>query len=327
MAILVAGTSIADFSYVAPSVAKDVTSGHFPTILGEGMQVDGPSQIREQWDTAKSNLWTTHYVKPSSPFGSSGSHTYLGVKTDFPVVVKIIGVSTNTGGIAIYMRDPSASYNYNVVVSTPEEVFDDALHRIDINFKLHNTLGRVAVYVDGLLVLEYKGDTIRDLAATTAVDAVCFESSGLFGATLSHVIVADQDTRLFRLSGMEITGNGSHTDWTGTYTDVAETGYDSNFLHTNTLNAISTFEFAAPTISGDYEAYALVLAGRASVYGSTIAGIEMVSDDGTVHNLAAFPNPDVLPTGRNFVVEINPATGVRWTAADFASTDFGVKAV
>lgn len=111
----------------------------------------------------------------------------------------------------------------------------------DLQCLVDNTVGRFAVYVDGVMQYELTGDT--DLFSGSAVDYIMLTSWGATNERFqSEMIFADGSTLGMRLATLVPNGNGANTAWTGTYADVDEADpNDADFISSATATQIETF--------------------------------------------------------------------------------------
>jgi hypothetical protein len=118
------------------------------------------------------------------------------------------------------------------------------LKTIDIHCKLHETEGRFAAYVDGVLTAEFTGDTIL-YTPVNNVDRI--KISGNSGtqtrySNFSQVFGYPTSTVGMKMLTLAPNGAGFNTDFDGTYADVDQVDLDHlTFIQSDAADEISTF--------------------------------------------------------------------------------------
>ncbi len=143
----------------------------------------------------------------------------------------------------------------------------------------------------------------------------------------SQVILANYDTRTAKYTQKAITGNGTYTDGTGTYTDINEAVLsDATSINLPAVGNKKTFNKGAVTVPTGYMIQDAFINSRAS-FASPAADAQ-----GVVRSAAANYNSANLGVGAALGPVIDkrstdPATGVAWTAAGLNAAEVGLVAV
>ena len=201
---------------------------------------------------------------------------------------------------------------------------------IDIHINRHLTTGSIDIYKDGVSVLSYSGDTDTDIApASVHFRGLTTNAREMF---VSQVIVADVDTKGWKLQTHSPDGAGTNGSWTNDYTAVDEFVYDPNdYIETNTANQLETMNVT--DINAAYSTYnvqAVIVGSRnANDAGSAVADVQMVVRTGGTDYSS--PNAGLVKDGSDksvtHVWETNPNTSSAWTQAEVNGLEAGVKSV
>lgn len=99
--------------------------------------------------------------------------------------------------------------------------------RLDLHWKVDGSEGVLDLFIGGTLVATYGGDTdhVGGITGITQADfrgLLWASASSINDCYFSEVIVADEDTRDWRLMSLYPNGAGTYSEGTGAYTDVDE---------------------------------------------------------------------------------------------------------
>jgi hypothetical protein len=235
------------------------------------------------------------------------------------------------GDWSIHFWSGAAWVELDITTDTAVQVADE-LFDLDIHILVDGTTGIFRVYLDEALLLEFTGDTLGDTASFGRI-----EFNGFAGGTnemfVSQVIVADEDTRGWKLATHQATGAGTTTQWTeGAYTDIDESDYnETDFIATNTNDHVDTF--AAQNINAAYALYTVkgVAVGVAAAIdaAATPNDIQAVIRSGTTNypsSSLGFTN-DGSSQVKQAIYDDDPDTATTWTQSGVNAMEFGVKAV
>lgn len=235
------------------------------------------------------------------------------------------------GDWSIHYWDTAAWVELDITTDDAVQVADE-LFELDMHILVDGATGIFRVYLNEVLLLEFTGDTLGDTASFGRI-----EFNGFAGATnemfVSEVIVADEDTRGWKLATHNATGAGTTTQWTeGTYADIDESDYnEADFIATNTNDHVDTF--AAANINAAFGLYtvkgvAVAVAGAVDA-GATPNDIQAVIRSGGVDypsSSLGFTNDGSSQT-KQAIYSQDPDTTADWTQSGVNSLEFGVKAV
>lgn len=149
--------------------------------------------------------------------------------------------------------------------------------------------------------------------------------------SMSQLIWADENTRRMKLAelSMDTAGTQTHSDWTGTRTDLFDNNDDTFIFSDSGFSDKFTSTLAAfeGTQTG-YDIQTVNLTSRAWMsVGSEITNFRHMTRvgstdyDGSVSHVVSEDNRAAFQT--NF--STNPATGLPWTYSEVAAAEFGVK--
>lgn len=206
------------------------------------------------------------------------------------------------------------------------------LYEIDIEIVMNNSTGSIKLYVDQAEVQSLTGvDTILD--TPTTMNEVLFTShntASTDSVTWSACLLADEEIKDVEVSGTNLTGAGTNSDFTGAYTDVDEAGVDdTDVIETSTDGHVSTFAFG--NLSGDfasgYEVAALIVNVRARRGPSGVANGRAVCYEGATLGEGSSVALGVTYQPISAVFTTNPDTASAWTVGEIDTAEVGVKAI
>lgn len=209
---------------------------------------------------------------------------------------------------------------------------NDTLYKIDIHIKIHDTLGRFAIYIDDGLHEEFTGDTL--LYGGAQMDGIFLRGAATSllyaqSCAFSEVIVADESTIGWRVATIVPTGVGATGAWTGLWSDVDEvTIDDTDFLESNTTAQVETM--VASNLSGPASSMvvqALAVVARARKGTSGIQQIQMAVRTNSLDFFSATLalDPGFIPI--NNIWATNPDTAAAWTPSEIDAIEIGVKSI
>lgn len=319
MAILFAGTSMADMEINSGSSLSTNTSRITPNVV-EGIDCDNNGRFSKTPDFSPVNeVWVSDYI------GTAGttSGTNNTILLNGPLAAPLIRIAFTSGFFVLQVYRSGAWVTLATsVLSVPTTLF-----RVDFQCKLSSTVGVLKLYINGALYVEFAGNT----APTSGIDIYSLTVGNITSGICVHsaTMVADEDTRGLTFVQRLPTGNGALSQWTGSYTDIDETGInDTDFITPASAGQISTFTFPTlPSQYTDYDVRAVVLSGRGQAGASDPTLFDMVARISGVNYFAA--PTDIPPAfgGRQIVYNNNPATGVPWTRAEVDAAQFGFRSV
>lgn len=189
--------------------------------------------------------------------------------------------------------------------------------------------GRVRVWVDQALYIDYSGDTTT--GGTTSLNSFRLYAPGTsssYTSVFSEVIVCTQDSRTLSLVTLAPNAAGTANAWTGAYTDVDDiTPSDTDVISSSTANQVANFNLTGmPAGSSNLTVTAVkvcALAARGATGPSKLAlGVRTNSAD-------SFPTAVTLDTGFSSQTatyyETNPVTSLAWTTGEIDALQIALK--
>jgi hypothetical protein len=202
-------------------------------------------------------------------------------------------VKSGTTGSGLWIATSSSSRNIlaiskydgttktQLAVEAGSTLQPNILLKVDIQLVNFGATATVNVFVGGTLIATYTGDVT--VSGVTDVDRVGFQGffPGNAGANVSEFIVASEDTRAFPgLATLALTGDGTTTDWTGTFSTINGTTLsDATPNYTNTSDLLQEFD-VTNLPSGTFKIRAIKIAMRAAKAAGTPTQIALGYNEG-----------------------------------------------
>jgi hypothetical protein len=326
MTLLFAGNELSSFQRSGTNVVESTTSGTFDS-----------SRVRCSLLLPNSGAWalspnftasTTVWIH-AEVFADGGSQLNGWLFT----LVNSSGVDVvRMGGTALSTNWHVEFFNGSAWVQIGNNYTIPFDHRTTLDIMIKSGVsGGVSVYLDGgPLVISGSGD----LSAVSNFQQLRVSSQANFpmASSLTHVsqiIVADEPTIQWCSFSIHPTAAGTHTDWTGLYTDVNETVLDdTTFIYTTTASQLDTFPVNSITLPGGYIVKALVQSMRARISTAGPQNAQFVvrtaSTDYASSNVTGiFYNYQPFQT----IWTTNPNTSAAWTQSDVNAAEIGVKSI
>ncbi len=205
---------------------------------------------------------------------------------------------------------------------------EDVLTKYDIEWNIDNASGVFRLYQDGVLLSEFTGDTLHTGFTTiNRVELNSGTSFASFHAYFSEVIVADEDTRGWRLVTIAPTADGNDTAWTGTFADIDEIDInDGDLINSPTADQIENFVYGdIPAAFDGFEPAAVVVSARGQNGGAGPSNVQANVRSGGTNYFSA----DLAGISGSFgplqaVFATDPDDG-DWTSTAVNSAQFGVR--
>ena len=317
MTILYAGTSVADFAIGGgTSLVTDAT--HLSPYVAEGVRLDGPASAKTGLFGPVSDLWVGFMLHVWDAAFGEGIRFYNSIGA---TVFSLEFSGFSDYGFELNIFNGSRT---EAVGLSPKSLAQDSTERVDIHIKIDDVAGEFNVYLDGLLLVGFSGDTNR--SADNAIVSVGWMSDdNSLEYDISAVIVADTDTRGMIFAQSKPTTNGARSDWTGDATDIDDLGRDdTNFIKSGTDGHVSTFGVGTlPAGLSGWDVHAVVVAGRALVGDDTT--LDKVVRVGSTNYLSGDVGAGGIMGPVQHVFHQNPATAADWTFAEVDAIEVGVK--
>lgn len=194
------------------------------------------------------------------------------------------------------------------------------LLKIDIQVVNYGATALVNVYVDGVLLIEFSGDT--RVTGVTDLDEVVIPSAGFSSSRpqVSEVIVADEDTRaLPGLVSLALTGDGTTTDWTGDYSTINQTTIsDTTPNYTDTTALDQQFNWTNLP-SGSFVIKAVKIAARMAKSATpSVTQVKIGYNHGGTPGFGTGATKAVTTAYETYeqLDSLNPVTSADWAQAD-----------
>lgn len=319
MSIQFAGTSIIDFS---GTLSVRESGSYVVDTADEGVLVDPGNEASTPIFSGLTDVWVSMnlrcYSYSNSPilnlYDSSGGHWFRVKRSS----------SSSQSTYQIEAWDNSSS-SWVVLVTSSTATSGTVLHRLDIHVKIDSTVGEAHIYLNRVLDGSFVGNT--QLGSGNPIAQAKFSSmSNSWYTVFSGIIIADEDTSSKVFIQGELSGDGTNSDWIGTYSNLNGTGESTGgVIVGSAAEQISTFlnsGIPSPYDVG-YTVDAVVLSSRGK-QGSAFDTIGAVRSSGVNYEMASFDFGETYSKGQVYL-PTNPATGVAWTPGEVDLAEFGVK--
>lgn len=331
MAVLFAGSSLSDFSNVTSYVANSTLTEYLAGSVQEGVRVKGDKGSFECSFQETSELWLSFTLAMPVFTGNTASQDYplLSVFNSAyslsSPLFRIIGVN------AVYSLQFYTGSSYTTI-GTVEGINAEWKARWDIHVKVSDTEGVFEIYKDGVLVGPAVPADTKRIASVEGVDRLRFQNPTAWTSAeiyFSGIIVSTSDTRGLELIQTIPVADGEMVEWTDGYSAVDDIGIiDTDFITSDTIGAISTFDFGPiPSAYSSMEIEAVVLSFRGQSGGGAVGSMEGVARIGGTNHAKTLETP-IPPTFGpvQTIFQVNPATASPWTTSQVQAAEFGVKA-
>jgi hypothetical protein len=294
-------------------------------------------------------LGSAHSLR--NDFGAVTSYTelFFGFAVRLPVLAAADFFTATTDAPGTYTNDlsirPTADGRVDVRRSGTNIVYSDAgvlvantWHYLEVWFKPLNSNGRAVVYVDGVKVVDFTGDTTQDLELINSYEftGVAWGST-VYPTAFDDIVVnsadgADNNTYpgQVRLLPIRPAADGTNADWTRAATDLgtdAAQARNGTFLFTMLQTAdaddLVTFDPEVPDLPAGATITNIVLSCRARVEAGAGVIAPMIISNGTPDISA---DQTLLSAWRYFQYAwaLNPDDDAAWAEADLALLEIGV---
>lgn len=320
MTILWCGGEDIDFNTIIPGTSNTYYDGSFARNSMIATETTNGASTNSWGPSNGVNLWISCKITTYGSWAVVGSWI-IGIVNEQDCG-PIIGF--NDGGTALVLKNTN-----NTILASGSLSFTNGtdLRKLDINIINYGISGTVNVYINGIRHITYTGD-IRPVYGATTLSKIklylCVYRN--YGANVSEIIVADEDTRLMRLKTLVPSADGDTNDWTGAYTNVNETTLSDSTIITspsadNTFNANLT---GMP--AGTFQIKAVKIATRMTTGPSGIGIQSGIKTNGNTY-LGSTKQAIGYWETKEELYSINPDTGVQFTDAEIESLQIAHKTV
>lgn len=249
----------------------------------------------------------------------------------------------NNGAWACRRNTTGTTYStFDTITSSASggggELKSDTLQTIDVHWKIHATLGVYEVFIDGLSVALFEGDTETQVGTT--VDAIQF-TSGISGtattfARFGEIIIADESTIDWRLATLRPTANSATNNaWTNGEPEIDDVGVasDLTLIHAGTNDNTQGFvmsDITAGASADGLDIKAVVVSARGMVGESGVQNIQAHYRK-TGGTPADYFSANIAGAGSSHlrylqhVFDDSPDTAAAWTEAEVNAAEFGLR--
>jgi len=227
----------------------------------------------------------------------------------------------------------SAYRSSTVLVSSAFAMSLATTYFVEVYFKLHDSSGRFVVKVNGIIVIDFTGDTNPSL---TTFNSLIFGNAATGAASYGFAyydnIILDTTNWIGKtyIQGLAVTGAGTTTQLTpstgSNYACVDEIpASDTDYVYSNTVDQLDTY--AAGNLTGTIGTIkAVQVQSRVVKEGTaTPQNIKLAVRSGATDYVSA---DKVVPTTAATVAgiwETDPATSAAWSEANVNAVEIGVK--
>lgn len=332
MAIIKAATSPYDFRLVGDVQRVSLPNNpnlYYPDTLEECMTIFALGSSASMDIPSLGEYWIAFYFLAPTVTVTTGSPGFFLLRNKALDADMIRMRMVNATNMQLTKRNPDGGYSASANFTWA----GNTLYRFDIHVKVDSVSGSYTVYRNGVQIAQINGDI-----GNGGIDELRFakkETTGSAfgtGIAISHVIVADEDTRTLKMFQRLATGEGQRSGWSGTYTDINEIGTVSSNSPINvaSFNEATTYNskvsFPGRTLASIDGADILAVVhsayGIATVDGIGVKPYERVG--GTDLTPAALAPFRTTWGGSQAVQHLNPATGNKYTTAELETGQFGM---
>jgi hypothetical protein len=209
----------------------------------------------------------------------------------------------------------------------------------ELQFKINNTTGSIILYVNGVQVYSFSGDTNR-ITGLTAVaigvgpgtvtvlfdDVYVLDSTGSVNTTF----LGDCQVQTLSPNGNGTTSQfvGSDADSTDNYLlvdDDTAPDDDTTYVESATSGNKDTYAYEATSSLGTIHGVGVTTLGKKVDAGA--ADMYAIARSGTTEGDSAALGMSTSYTAQQAIYETNPDTAAAWTAGGIDAAEFGVKVV
>jgi len=326
MAILAFATSPAELYEGNPSDVGTTTNYKAPYV-NEGIFLDNFGTTLGTLDFATTtDFWLSFYIGFNADQSTDGEGPVRVYADNGDMVMKF--------GCSSY-RDMDYYYDIGAGMVKFGEHRTSGSVRFDMNFVTDGTSGSVAVYVNGTLDGEVTGLDTTNGGTRTGVNQVEIRPiihNGAPGTNtyISAIMCADEDLRNAHYVQIRPGSAGSNSDWTGSYTDVDESGFnDNDAISANNSNEISTFNISTVTTDFDtgYDVIGVGVSSRSWGGAASSSDVSLVARSGTTDGSGSTKTIGVAKKPYQSIFSVNPDTSTAWTISEAKAAEIGIKIV
>jgi hypothetical protein len=305
---------------VSSNAAHSTNTAHYRTAYARaavGVQhgsSNNSTYLRTPAFTPRSSMSVTARFYFSSAQVAGAVWLWLG--TGGSARLRLAQVSSTSG--SLFRLEKFDGTTPTTLATSSVGIVTNTLCRVDCIVE-YGVSGRVRVYINQELALDYSGDVTA--AGTAALDTAAFLSAATGSLTYwSEVIVHPNNTRAMSLRTLVPDAVGDASEWVGAYTDLDEiTASETDFAASASVGQVMAVNCTGmPAGVTGVTVAALKVTASAIKGGTGPATLALgVRSGGTTAFAPARPLDVVYSTGAiSEYWETNPVTGQAWTAAN-----------
>lgn len=272
------------------------------------------------------------WVKPDTSAHSSSNSVLMGFKS----------TTNNTIGIGLIGQYPCV-YAYNSSAASALQTFSggdpfimNTWSHVEGAFTIADSGGRMKVWINGGLVVDFTGDTAVISDARTIDRFFCCDATTFNGTWYDDLVVWDESGSDFaytqlgshRISTLRPSGAGSNTGWTpntgANYAAVDDAPYhDSDTTYVESATVGDKDSYACGNLSyTPADVFAVNVCARSKDLGTTSTIKPLIKSGSTEATGAARTTSAAYANKEDFFV-LDPDTGVAWTPAGVDALEIG----
>ena len=263
--------------------------------------------------------WWAHFRLASGPFTTSANLTFFEVKDTLGNIVASLGATA----AAVSGRLYSYQSGTFTELSTGASIGSLLVTTWDVHCYTSGGDSFFDVYLNSLLLVSISRVTDSNGGFKTGTVKTPQDVAGRYDY-FSEVVVADMDTRGYRVKTLVPIGAGTEVDWTGTFAEIDEIVPDADSIQAVAIGNIGTFTTGG-LASANMAIAAVCVNGIISNNG--VNDVQAVLRKGSVN----YPSADIGVTSGAVpyctVFNDDPSTGTGWLTDDLTAVEFGFKAV
>lgn len=320
MTILFVSNEAQDFVSSREGIVNDTTAGTFdPNYVDSSIRVSQGSSATAFFGTGYGNeLWIHFRAKPNATLDTNHDGSWFRVLGNDQNFTDIIRLDLSNGTTALTLAGSGGT------TSTPftSQTQVNAIQDYDINLTLNAGTFTATWYIDNLVV-----GTVSRAAGTFGmpeyIQLLPDNSTDFF---FSEILVSTHITQFRRVGMIRPASQGNYNQWTGGFTQLNTRDMTSAITQTTDQRESSVLaNYTGPTerpIEGVYVGG--IAAKNGTVGPQQLRHFLRMSNTDYDGGLTVLND---IPTITGNMWEINPATMLPWTHADFAGTEIGLHSV
>lgn len=334
MAVLFAATELESFQRSsATAVTQSTTAGRFDSNFSRGaIEVADGSHYAQADFTAETDGWL-HFLAYFTDLNNIEHDNQIFQLRDSSTGQVVLQLDGDNGAWDMEYWNGSSFTEVSIAGGASGGGFPiGELVRFDVQWTIHNSTGVFRIYMNESLIVEFTGDTLQ--TGFTTIDQLRLSSGSTRVSAdqtyFSEVIVADEDTRGWRLATLGVTADGTNTAWTGDYTDIDEIDLDdADDITSDTADQVHGFAVDnVPAEAAGYSVEAVVVGMRANRAASGPQNLQAHVRSGGTDYFSS--NVGTLGLGLlpfQAVFATDPGTASAWAQSGVNAAEVGVKSI